>query len=75
MLGATQQELADGLGMTQGNVSNYERGQTVPPDVAARLVAYAKARGVELSLDHIYCAEPLPQGICAARDSAHSSEV
>lgn len=53
--------------MTQGNVSNYERGQTVPPDVAGRLVAYAKTKGVELSLDHIYGAKPIPQPICAAQ--------
>lgn len=53
-LGITQSALADGIEVTQGNVSNYERGQTMPPDVAKRLIRFAKGRGVALTFDDIY---------------------
>jgi putative transcriptional regulator len=51
----TQQQMAKALGMTQSNVWMYEnRGQSVPPDVAKRLIAYAKEEGHDLSYDNIY---------------------
>lgn len=50
----TQAALAAGLGMTQGNIYHYERGQTVPPDVAERLITYAKGLGVDLTFDDVY---------------------
>jgi putative transcriptional regulator len=53
-LGVTQSAMADGLGVTQGNVSNYEHGQKMPPDVAARLIVYAKARNLLLTYDDVY---------------------
>lgn len=53
-LGVTQETLAVGLGCTQGNVGHYERGQTVPPDAAKRLIAYAKTLGHEVSYEDIY---------------------
>ncbi|MFC6520104.1 helix-turn-helix domain-containing protein [Undibacterium arcticum] len=43
-LGVTQAAIADAIGVTQGNVSHYEKGQTVPPDVARRLIEYAETR-------------------------------
>lgn len=53
-LGLTQSALADGIGCTQGNVGHYEQGQTVPPDAAARLIAFAKSKGLNLSFDDVY---------------------
>lgn len=53
-LGVTQTALADGIAVTQGNVSNYERGQTMPPEVAKRLIRFAKGRGVILTFNDIY---------------------
>jgi len=54
-LGVTQAHLAAGIGMTQGNVSNYECGrQSVPPDVAVRLIDWAKSLGHDITFDQIY---------------------
>lgn len=53
-LGVTQEVLARALDVTQGNVSFYERGQTVPPKVAKRLIEYAGANGLHISYDDIY---------------------
>ncbi len=54
-LGKTQQAMATALGMTQSNVCMYEhRDQTVPPKVARKLIAFAKAEGHELTYDNIY---------------------
>lgn len=65
-LGVTQAAIAEGMGCTQGNVSFYEKGQTVPPEAAGRLIAFAKDRGVHLSYDDIYTdpelAEPAKAG-------------
>lgn len=60
-LGVTQQVMAVGLGCTQGNINHYERGQTLPPDAARELIAFAKTHGLELSYDHIYGEKPLPK--------------
>lgn len=46
--------MADGLRVTQGNVSNYEKGQTVPPDVAKLLIAYAASLGVSITFNDVY---------------------
>lgn len=61
LLGMTQSALGEALGVTQGNVSFYEQGQTVPPAVAARLIEVAQSRGLRLSFDHVYGAQPLPE--------------
>lgn len=54
LLGMTQAALAQALGRTQGSVYFYEKGKTVPPEVAGRLIQVAKAAGHELSFDDIY---------------------
>lgn len=53
-LGVSQAELGVGLGVTQGNVSFYEKGQTVPPDVARKLIEFAKLRDHVITFDDIY---------------------
>lgn len=60
-LGATQKEMADGIGCSQGNVANYERGQTLPPDMAKRVIDFAASRGLPLTMGQIYGMEPLPE--------------
>lgn len=53
-LGVTQAVLASVLKVSQGNVSNYEQGQTVPPDVAGRLITYANSLGHPITYDDVY---------------------
>lgn len=54
-MGMTQQEFADMLGITQGNVGHYElRGQTMPPDVARFLIMKAADRGHRVTYEDIY---------------------
>jgi len=60
-LGVTQKALAEGIGCVQGNVGNYENGQTVPPASAKRLIAFAESRGLALTFDHIYGDADLPE--------------
>lgn len=60
-LGITQQQLGKALGMTQGNVGYLERGQTLMPDAAAKLIAFAGRLGVTLTYDHVYGDAPLPE--------------
>lgn len=58
-LDVTQKELADALGLSQGNVSLYEvKDQTVPPHVAQRLIEFATARGFALTFDDLYGEQP-----------------
>lgn len=59
-LGLTQQAIATELGCTQGNVGHYERGQTLPPDVARKLIQVANARGLQIGFDHVYGDIDLP---------------
>ena len=58
-LGVTQTELGAAIGCTQGNVGHYERGQTLPPEAAKRLIGFAASRGLALTLDQIYGLTPL----------------
>lgn len=67
-LGLTQQALAAGIGCTQGNVGHYERGQTLPPNMARKLIEFADAHGLRISFDTVYGAAPLPE--LAAQESA-----
>lgn len=60
-LGVTQHALAQALGMSQGNISFYENGQTVPPYVADKLIRYAAQFGISLTYDLIY-GVPLADG-------------
>jgi putative transcriptional regulator len=52
----TQAALADGMGCTQGNIWHYEQGQTVPPEAAKRLIAFAQTLGHTVTFDDIYSA-------------------
>jgi transcriptional regulator with XRE-family HTH domain len=54
LLGMTQIEMAEVLGCVQSNVSFLDRGQTITPEVASRLVDAARALGLGLTFDHIY---------------------
>lgn len=56
----TQAAIAAPLGCTQGNVSFYEKGQTVPPVVAGRLIDLARSHGWQISYDHVYGDQELP---------------
>lgn len=60
-LGVTQAALAEAIGCTQGNISNYEGGQTLPPAMAQHVIEFAAHRGVELRLDDLYEAADAPQ--------------
>ena len=53
-LGKTQAALAGELGITQGNVSHYEKGQDVPRKIAQRLIQVAQKSGLRISFDEIY---------------------
>jgi putative transcriptional regulator len=54
-LGMTQQQFADMLGCTQGNIGHYEtRDQMVPPETAKKLIAEAAKRGSVISYEDIY---------------------
>ncbi len=60
-LGISQAAIAEELGCTQGNVSFYEvRDQTVPPEIARKLIGACAARGLAISFDHIYGSAELP---------------
>ncbi len=60
-LSMTQAAVGEAIGVTQGNVSFYEKGQTIPPAVAAKLIDVARAKGLEITFDHVYGAAPLPE--------------
>jgi len=70
-LRVTQAALATGIGVTQGNVSHYERGQTVPPDVARRLIAFAAGLGHVITFDDIYRPAQI-DSVPAEEGSAHA---
>ena len=53
-LGLTQAELGKGLGVSQGSISFYERGQTMSPAVAGTLIDLAKSLGQVVTYDDIY---------------------
>ena len=62
LLCLSQAALADKLGCSQGNVSFYERGQTVPPQVAGKLIELAQSLGHGyITFDHVYGAAKLPE--------------
>jgi putative transcriptional regulator len=62
LLGMTQQEMAEVLGCVPSNVSFLDRGQTITPAVANKLVHAAAALGVALTFNEIYGTGPLPAG-------------
>lgn len=54
-MGLSQAKMAKILGMTQGNVGHYEnKGQTIPPDVAKRLIYEASVLGHRVTYEDIY---------------------
>lgn len=54
-MGLTQQEFADMLQITQGNVGHYElREQTMPPEGARKLIEEAAVRGHRVTYEDIY---------------------
>ena len=59
-LGLTQQALADAIGCTQSNVGHYEKGQTLMPETARKVIEIAAGRGLEIGFDHVYGVAPLP---------------
>lgn len=69
-LGVTQQVLADGIGCTQGNIGHYERGQSLPPDMAAKVIKFANARALAIGFDHVYGRAQLPRLSIAAKAGA-----
>jgi putative transcriptional regulator len=78
-LGVTQQELAEALGCSQGNVSLYEKGQTVLPDVAKKLIAFSGARGVLVTYEDLYGRVKVPKkavsGGAAERPAARARDA
>jgi len=54
-MGLTQQQFADMLGLTQGNIGHYElREQTMMPEGARRLIKEAALRGHRVTYEDIY---------------------
>ena len=47
-----------GMGCSQGNVSFYEKGQTVPPDAAKRLIEFAATLGRTITFNDVYRTDP-----------------
>lgn len=66
----TQASIAEAIGVTQGNVSLYEKGQTVPPAVGKRLIEVARERGLLIDFNHVYGGAPLPT---AANDDSNEA--
>lgn len=61
-LGLTQPELADLLGVSQGNVSHCEtQKQEVSPEMARRLIQVAKDRNADVTFDDIYSIDDIDQ--------------
>lgn len=63
MLGLSQAALGEAIGCTQGNIWHYEQGQTVPPEMARKLIEFAATRGLSIGFDHVYGAAGLPPAI------------
>jgi putative transcriptional regulator len=60
-MGLTQQQFADMLGCSQGNIGHYEtRDQIVPPDMAKKLITEAAKRGSRVTYEDIYGAVTEP---------------
>ena len=56
----SQQELAEKLSCTQGNISFIEAGQPLSPERAEMLIAAAKEKGLLITFDVIYGSAPIP---------------
>lgn len=53
-LGVSQEEMAAALDCSQGNVSLLDHGQTVMPDTAKKLIAFAAKKGVAIGYEDVY---------------------
>ncbi|MNV90753.1 helix-turn-helix protein [compost metagenome] len=54
-LGMTQVELAEALGITQAQISKYEKGSTeIPPQHARKLILFAQTKGKRFTFNDIY---------------------
>jgi putative transcriptional regulator len=72
-LGLTQAALAVAIGCSQGNIGHYEiKGQTMPPNVAKRLISYAFSLGCAITYEDIYGA---PEVNCCAESTHNTQEV
>lgn len=60
LMGLTQVEMAEALGCSPPNVSFLDRGQTITPATARRLIDAAAVIGLALTFEHLYGTEPLP---------------
>jgi putative transcriptional regulator len=72
-LGVSQSLLGAGLGVSQANVSFYERGQSMPQEVARKLIDFAAGQGLRITFDHIYGVKDIPAK--AKRRKATAGEV
>jgi putative transcriptional regulator len=60
-MGLTQQQFADMLECSQGNIGHYElRDQMVPPEMARKLITEAAKRGSRVTYEDIYGAVTEP---------------
>lgn len=54
----TQAAMAAALGMSQSNISFYEAGQEIRPEVAKKIIKLAADRGLTVTFDDIYGSTP-----------------
>lgn len=66
----TQAEFGIAVGVSQGMVSNYERGADPSPDTARKIVAFARSRGVPFTIDQLYLQPPVVDVAAAAGRAA-----
>jgi len=60
-IGLSQTALAAAIGISQGNISHYERQrQDVSPEVARRIIAVVREHGLHITFDDIYATPDLP---------------
>jgi putative transcriptional regulator len=60
-LGVSQATLADAMDCTAANIGFYERGQSLPPEKARRLIDFAISKGLRLTYEHVYDGVQLPE--------------
>lgn len=74
-LGLTQTALAEGIGCTQGNVGHYEnKGQSMPPDMAKRLIRFAAQMGHRVTYEDVYGQPELaPSAIATNKPAAQAA--
>lgn len=57
----TQKEFAEGVDLTQGALSRFEKGSLSPSvETGIKMVQFARRRGISLTLDALYGVAPLP---------------